>query len=76
MPEKKPDYNVPEHLRNAPATLMKEMGLSVEYRYAHDKPNAYWWVKTISRKRWRKRVTISQRHAVWKPKLVKSDFVE
>lgn len=37
----KPDYDVPEHLRNAPTTLMKEMGLGEEYRYAHDEPNAY-----------------------------------
>ncbi|MFS7161460.1 replication-associated recombination protein A [Serratia proteamaculans] len=35
------DYDVPEHLRNAPTTLMKEMGLGAEYRYAHDEPNAY-----------------------------------
>ena len=37
----KPDYDVPEHLRNAPTTLMKQMGLGAEYRYAHDEPNAY-----------------------------------
>ncbi|MCV9879940.1 replication-associated recombination protein A [Brenneria izbisi] len=37
----KPDYDVPEHLRNAPTRLMKEMGLGAEYRYAHDEPNAY-----------------------------------
>ncbi|WP_439240686.1 replication-associated recombination protein A [Lonepinella sp. BR2474] len=36
-----PDYDVPEHLRNAPTNLMKEMGLGAEYRYAHDEPNAY-----------------------------------
>jgi len=36
-----PDYDVPEHLRNAPTKLMKEMGLGKEYRYAHDEPNAY-----------------------------------
>ncbi|MFK3924675.1 replication-associated recombination protein A [Serratia liquefaciens] len=35
------DYDVPEHLRNAPTKLMKEMGLGAEYRYAHDEPNAY-----------------------------------
>lgn len=35
------DYDVPEHLRNAPTALMKEMGLGAEYRYAHDEPNAY-----------------------------------
>nr|WP_240349502.1 replication-associated recombination protein A [Pectobacterium brasiliense] len=37
----KPDYDVPEHLRNAPTRLMKEMGLGAEYRYAHNEPNAY-----------------------------------
>ncbi|WP_225088133.1 replication-associated recombination protein A [Pectobacterium colocasium] len=37
----KPDYDVPEHLRNAPTGLMKEMGLGAEYRYAHNEPNAY-----------------------------------
>lgn len=36
-----PDFDVPEHLRNAPTRLMKEMGLGAEYRYAHDEPNAY-----------------------------------
>ncbi len=36
-----PDYDVPEHLRNAPTKLMKEMGLGADYRYAHDEPNAY-----------------------------------
>jgi len=32
---------VPEHLRNAPTKLMKEMGFGREYRYAHDEPEAY-----------------------------------
>ena len=36
-----PDYDVPEHLRNAPTKLMKEMGLGAEYRYTHNEPNAY-----------------------------------
>lgn len=36
-----PDYNVPDHLRNAPTALMKEMGLGKSYRYAHNEPNAY-----------------------------------
>ncbi|KAF6667493.1 replication-associated recombination protein A [Pantoea sp. EKM101V] len=36
-----PDFDVPEHLRNAPTKLMKEMGLGKEYRYAHDETNAY-----------------------------------
>ncbi|MDN8540875.1 replication-associated recombination protein A [Erwinia sp. BC051422] len=37
----RPDYDVPDHLRNAPTKLMKEMGLGAEYRYAHDEPGAY-----------------------------------
>ena len=32
---------VPDHLRNAPTKLMKNMGLGKEYRYAHDEPEAY-----------------------------------
>ncbi|MDE2366360.1 MAG: replication-associated recombination protein A [Betaproteobacteria bacterium] len=32
---------VPEHLRNAPTRLMKELGFGRNYRYAHDEPNAY-----------------------------------
>jgi putative ATPase len=32
---------VPEHLRNAPTKLMKELGFGKDYRYAHDEPDAY-----------------------------------
>ena len=32
---------VPLHLRNAPTKLMKELGYSHGYRYAHDEPQAY-----------------------------------
>ena len=32
---------VPEHLRNAPTKLMRELGYGREYRYAHDEPEAY-----------------------------------
>lgn len=32
---------VPEHLRNAPTRLMREMGFGRNYRYAHDDPEAY-----------------------------------
>jgi putative ATPase len=32
---------VPEHLRNAPTRLMKEMGYGRDYRHAHDEPDAY-----------------------------------
>ena len=32
---------VPEHLRNAPTKLMKELGYGHTYRYAHDEPEAY-----------------------------------
>ncbi|WP_432694969.1 replication-associated recombination protein A [Marinobacterium sp. YM272] len=36
-----PSYAVPEHLRNAPTSLMKDIGYGAEYRYAHDEPDAY-----------------------------------
>jgi putative ATPase len=32
---------VPEHLRNAPTKLMKQLGYGRLYRYAHDEPEAY-----------------------------------
>ena len=32
---------VPEHLRNAPTRLMKELGYGRDYRYAHDEQDAY-----------------------------------
>lgn len=32
---------VPNHLRNAPTRLMKDMGFGKAYRYAHDEPEAY-----------------------------------
>lgn len=35
------DYEVPVHLRNAPTSLMKEMGYGDEYRYAHNEPGSY-----------------------------------
>ncbi len=36
-----PGYDVPAHLRNAPTSLMKDLGYGAEYRYAHDEPDAY-----------------------------------
>lgn len=36
-----PSYEVPIHLRNAPTSLMKDMGYGDEYRYAHNEPDAY-----------------------------------
>ncbi|WP_158968749.1 replication-associated recombination protein A [Paraglaciecola sp. L3A3] len=35
------DYPVPEHLRNAPTSLMKDLGYGQEYRYAHNESYAY-----------------------------------
>jgi putative ATPase len=32
---------VPEHLRNAPTKLMKDLGCGRDYRYAHDETGAY-----------------------------------
>ena len=36
-----PDYDVPPHLRNAPTSLMQELGYGAEYCYAHNEPGAY-----------------------------------
>jgi putative ATPase len=36
-----PDYPVPVHIRNAPTSLMKDLGYGEEYRYAHDEPEAF-----------------------------------
>jgi putative ATPase len=36
-----PSYDVPEHLRNAPTSMMKDMGYGEEYRYAHNEPEGY-----------------------------------
>jgi len=36
-----PTYDVPNHLRNAPTNLAKQMGHGDGYRYAHNEPNAY-----------------------------------
>ncbi|MDP2570866.1 replication-associated recombination protein A [Vibrio penaeicida] len=36
-----PEYEVPPHLRNAPTSLMKDLGYGEEYRYAHNEPGAY-----------------------------------
>ena len=34
------DLEVPNHLRNAPTKLLKELGQGKSYRYAHDEPGA------------------------------------
>ncbi len=36
-----PSYEVPVHLRNAPTSLMQDLGYGEDYRYAHDEPNGY-----------------------------------
>jgi putative ATPase len=36
-----PAAPVPMHIRNAPTTMMKEMGYGEGYRYAHDEKDAY-----------------------------------
>ncbi len=36
-----PSYPVPQHLRNAPTKMMKEMGYGQSYRYPHNEPDAY-----------------------------------
>lgn len=35
------DLDVPNHLRNAPTSVAKELGHGAEYRYAHNEPGAY-----------------------------------
>ena len=39
--KKEKSREVPNHLRNAPTKLMKELGHGKAYRYAHDEPQAY-----------------------------------
>jgi putative ATPase len=39
--QQQPSYEVPMHLRNAPTTLMADMGHGEGYRYAHDEENAF-----------------------------------
>lgn len=36
-----PDFPVPMHLRNAPTSLMDELGYGANYIYQHDHPNHY-----------------------------------
>ncbi|WP_404340012.1 replication-associated recombination protein A [Pseudoalteromonas mariniglutinosa] len=39
--QNEPSYPVPEHLRNAPTSLMKDLGYGAQYRYAHDEEGAF-----------------------------------
>lgn len=39
--EQSGDLPVPLHLRNAPTSLMKEMGYGADYKYAHDYPGHF-----------------------------------
>lgn len=41
MVDKTGDLPVPLHLRNAPTSLMKEMGYGRDYKYAHDYPGNF-----------------------------------
>lgn len=41
LAEEYPDLPVPKHLTNAPTKLHKAEGYGVDYRYAHDYPNAF-----------------------------------
>ncbi len=41
MVKQQGSQEVPMHLRNAPTSLMKELGYGDGYRYAHDEPNAF-----------------------------------
>ena len=37
----KPSYDVPMHIRNAPTSMMKDMGYGEDYRYAHSFDGAF-----------------------------------
>lgn len=39
--EKSGSLEVPHHLRNAPTSLMKQLGYGTEYRYSHDEREAF-----------------------------------
>lgn len=39
--ERSGNQSVPLHLRNAPTSLMEELGYSAEYQYSHDFPNHF-----------------------------------
>jgi len=41
LARKTSDASVPMHLRNAPTSLMKDLGHGDGYRYAHNEPNAF-----------------------------------
>ncbi|GLI33354.1 replication-associated recombination protein A [Desulforhabdus amnigena] len=41
MARKTGTYPVPLHIRNAPTTLLKELGYGREYRYPHDDPSGW-----------------------------------
>ncbi len=36
-----PSYDVPMHLRNAPTKMLQSLDYGIDYRYAHDYPNAF-----------------------------------
>lgn len=54
------DYDVPEHLRNAPTKLMKAMELGAEYRTPTTKPTPTLPVRAIFRQKWSIRFTINR----------------
>lgn len=60
------DYDVPEHLRNAPTKLMKEMGLGRSTVTLTTNPTPTPPARTISRLKWPIRATINRRRAGWK----------
>lgn len=53
-----PEYEVPPHLRNAPTSLMKDLGYGEEYRYAHNEPGAYAAGEQYFPLKWQRLVTI------------------
>ncbi|SQI36314.1 Replication-associated recombination protein A [Serratia plymuthica] len=66
------DYDVPEHLRNAPTKLMKEMGLARSIATRTTNPMLMPPARTISLLKWPRPVTTIRPHAGWRAKSVKS----
>ncbi len=57
--------DVPEHLRNAPTKLMKDLGFGKDYRYAHDEEDAFAAGETYFPELWAKDNIINQSTVVW-----------
>ena len=63
---------VPEHLRNAPTKLMKELGYGRSYRYAHDEADAYAAGENYFPEGLEALASTARRRADWKTRLPRS----